>query len=68
MLGTSDQGVVMLRRMLSDSIDKVAQGEDPMGIVRDPDAYDVIGFDAGKNFGEDKDAPVGTPPPTRKAS
>ena len=34
-LATSDQGVAMLRRMFSDSIDKVARGEDPIGIVRD---------------------------------
>ncbi|MEE8284658.1 MAG: Rieske 2Fe-2S domain-containing protein, partial [Alphaproteobacteria bacterium] len=67
-LGTSDQGVVMLRRMLSDSIDKVARGEDPMGIVRDEGSQDVITFDAGKNFGEEKAAPMGVPPPTRKAS
>lgn len=67
-LGTSDQGVVMLRRMLSDSIDKVARGEDPVGVVRDPEAHGIIVFDAGKNFGEDKAAPVGAPPPTRQAS
>ncbi len=58
----------MLRRMLSDSIDKVARGEDPMGIVRDEGSQDVITFDAGKNFGEEKAAPMGVPPPTRKAS
>ena len=67
-LGTSDQGVVMLRRMLSESIDKVARGEDPIGIVRDTQAHDIINFDAGKNFGGEKEAPVGAPPPTRKAS
>jgi hypothetical protein len=46
----------------------VARGEDPIGIVRDARSQDVIIFDAGKNFGEEKAAPVGAPPPTRKAS
>ena len=67
-LGTSDRGVVMLRRMLSDSIELVAQGVDPIGILREASSPDVIVFDAGKNFGEGKEAAMGAPPPTRKAS
>jgi len=46
-LGTSDRGVVMFRRMLSDAIGAVERGEDPPGIVRDPD-HDIITFDAHK--------------------
>lgn len=46
-LGTSDRGVVMFRRMLSRAIDAIARGEDPPGIIRDPD-HDIIAFDAHK--------------------
>ena len=35
-LGASDQGVAMYRRMLKREIKKVERGEDPLGIVRDP--------------------------------
>ncbi len=55
-------------RMLSDSIELVAQGVDPIGILREAPSPDVIVFDAGKNFGEEKEAAMGAPPPTRKAS
>ena len=44
-LGTSDQGVVMFRRMLTDAIDAVACGEDPPGIVRS-EGQGFIDFDA----------------------
>ena len=44
-LGTSDRGVVMFRRMLSDAIKSVEMGEDPPGVIRDSmDGF--IGFDA----------------------
>jgi 5,5'-dehydrodivanillate O-demethylase len=35
-LGASDRGVTLLRRMLKREIAKVANGEDPIGIERDP--------------------------------
>jgi hypothetical protein len=35
-LGHSDTGVVMLRRMLREQIERVRQGLDPVNIVRDP--------------------------------
>jgi len=34
-LATSDRGVVMLREMFAENIDRVERGEDPMGVVRD---------------------------------
>lgn len=40
-LSTSDRGVVMLRELLKREIQRVQQGHDPMGIIRDP-AQDVI--------------------------
>src|SRR4029450_729468 len=36
-LATTDRGVVMLRRVLKREIEKVERGEDPMGVIRDPD-------------------------------
>ena len=35
-LGTADRGVVLLREMLRREIEKVQQGLDPIGVVRDP--------------------------------
>ncbi|HSV81072.1 MAG TPA: aromatic ring-hydroxylating dioxygenase subunit alpha [Ramlibacter sp.] len=35
-LGASDKGVAMYRRLLKREVRKVEQGDDPMGIVRDP--------------------------------
>ena len=35
-LVTSDRGVVMFRRLLSEAIDAMERGEDPPGVVRDP--------------------------------
>jgi 5,5'-dehydrodivanillate O-demethylase len=35
-LSSTDRGVVMLRRMVSREIDRVAEGHDPLGVVRDP--------------------------------
>src|SRR5205823_6217839 len=35
-LSYSDRGVHMLRKMMRDNIERVRQGVDPLGIVRDP--------------------------------
>jgi 5,5'-dehydrodivanillate O-demethylase len=35
-LATSDRGIVMLREMLAAEIEKVQQGDDPLGVIRDP--------------------------------
>jgi nitrite reductase/ring-hydroxylating ferredoxin subunit len=45
-LATTDQGVVMLRRLLQRQLDAVAEGKDPAGVAfNEKDAYVV--FDAG---------------------
>jgi 5,5'-dehydrodivanillate O-demethylase len=51
-LGTSDEGIVVLRKILRDSIKAVAEGRDPFGVIRDPGQNDVVRFDAGKNFSD----------------
>ena len=35
-LGRSDKGIVLYRRLLKENADKVARGEDPMNVIRDP--------------------------------
>jgi len=34
-LGASDEGIVLLRRLMFENIEKVKRGEDPLGVVRD---------------------------------
>ena len=36
-LAYSDRGVVLLRRVLRENIEKALRGEDPLGVMRDPD-------------------------------
>jgi 5,5'-dehydrodivanillate O-demethylase len=48
-LATSDQGILMLRKMISDSIDAVQQGRDPMGVVRDSSRNGPITFDSSRD-------------------
>jgi 5,5'-dehydrodivanillate O-demethylase len=36
-LSYSDRGVVLLRRVLKEQIERVQRGEDPLGVIRDPD-------------------------------
>ena len=36
-LATSDKGVMLYHKLILESIDKVERGEDPMGVIRDPE-------------------------------
>jgi 5,5'-dehydrodivanillate O-demethylase len=36
-LGSSDRGVTLLRRMLRRELAKVEDGQDPIGVIRDPE-------------------------------
>jgi 5,5'-dehydrodivanillate O-demethylase len=45
-LGASDQGVILLRNRVKESIDAVGQGKDPFWILRDPERNQRIDFDA----------------------
>jgi 5,5'-dehydrodivanillate O-demethylase len=42
LLTATDQGVVMLRRLLLEQVERVRRGEDPLGVLRAPDTPDVI--------------------------
>lgn len=46
-LGASDQGVIMLRNMVRESIEAVRRGQDPMWVLRDEEQNEIITFDAG---------------------
>lgn len=41
-LGRSDEGIILLRKRLFADIERVSQGEDPRGIVRDPELNTCI--------------------------
>ncbi|HLI15856.1 MAG TPA: Rieske 2Fe-2S domain-containing protein [Acidimicrobiales bacterium] len=43
-LGAGDRGIALLRRMLAEQIDRVERGEEPMALVRDPAANEIIRF------------------------
>jgi hypothetical protein len=46
--GQSDRGILMIRRMLSEQLEAMAAGRDPVGVAFDPNAAPVQ-FEAG-NF------------------
>jgi 5,5'-dehydrodivanillate O-demethylase oxygenase subunit len=41
-LGTSDRGIIMMRKRFFDDLARIERGEDPKGIVRDPAINDCI--------------------------
>jgi len=49
MLEGSDRGVVMLRKLLFDQLERVERGEDPMGVVRGPERNRIIRFEQERN-------------------
>jgi hypothetical protein len=44
--GQSDRGVLMVRRLIRQQLNAVAEGEDPVGMSFDPDAAPIV-FEAG---------------------
>jgi 5,5'-dehydrodivanillate O-demethylase len=48
-LASSDQGILMLRKMVKESIEAVQRGEDPMGVIRDATANTPITFDSSRD-------------------
>jgi 5,5'-dehydrodivanillate O-demethylase oxygenase subunit len=41
-LVTSDKGIILYHRLLRENMDKVARGEDPMAVIRDPDVNEPM--------------------------
>jgi 5,5'-dehydrodivanillate O-demethylase len=48
-LASSDQGIVMMRKMVKESIEAVQRGEDPMGVIRDASENKLISFDSSRD-------------------
>lgn len=44
-LGAADRGLIMLRKLIREQIDRVARGEDPIGVIRDPKKNVLIDLD-----------------------
>lgn len=48
-LGTADQGILLLRKMIRESIDAVQQGKDPFAVIREPQENGPITFDSSRD-------------------
>jgi 5,5'-dehydrodivanillate O-demethylase len=48
-LGSTDRGVTLFRKMLQRELAKVERGEDPMGVIRDPEKNQMICFPLERN-------------------
>jgi 5,5'-dehydrodivanillate O-demethylase len=44
-LGVGDEGIILLRKVVREQIERVQRGGEPMGIVRDPSKNGLIEFD-----------------------
>jgi 5,5'-dehydrodivanillate O-demethylase len=51
LLGASDRGVVMYRRLLKEQIQAVQRGEEPVGVVRDPAKNEAIRIPVSESQG-----------------
>ena len=47
-LGVSDRGVILLRKMYKDSLAAIAEGQDPVGIIRDPGKNQIVEIKPGE--------------------
>ena len=47
-LGSSDEGIIMYRKMLREQIEVVQRGGEPMALVRDPEKNRIIEFNSTK--------------------
>jgi hypothetical protein len=45
-LGTSDKGVILLRRLILDGVNAVQEGQPPKGVLTEEHAGDVIKIDS----------------------
>ncbi len=44
-LGASDEGIMILRKLLKEQIEIVRKGGEPLGVIRDPEKNTLIEFD-----------------------
>jgi len=43
-LGVGDEGVIVFRKLLKEQIERVQQGKDPLGIIRNPERNRIVEF------------------------
>ena len=48
-LSFSDRAIVAMRRLMVENIEKVQRGEDPLGVIRDPD-HPIIDTNVDRNL------------------
>lgn len=41
-LGTGDEGIILLRKLLKEQIERVQKGLDPLGVIRNPQQNRII--------------------------
>ena len=51
-LATSDENILVYRRLVEDSIRAVEEGRDPIGVLREAPQENILRFDATKNFAD----------------
>jgi LigXa C-terminal domain like len=56
-LGASDGGIVLMRQMMREALAAVAEGKDPLGVIRD-DAHQIIDFPQKSSMMEQRQADV----------
>ena len=44
-LGVADEGIILLRKLVKEQIEVVRKGQDPIGVIRDPQRNRIIEFD-----------------------
>jgi 5,5'-dehydrodivanillate O-demethylase oxygenase subunit len=44
-LGAGDEGIIVFRKLLKEQIERVQLGEDPLGVIRNPEMNPIIEFD-----------------------
>ena len=44
-LGAGDEGIIVLRKVLKEQIERVQRGKAPVGIIRNPERNLIIEFD-----------------------
>ncbi len=44
-LGVGDEGIIAFRKLLKEQIERVQQGKEPLGVIRNPERNRIIEFD-----------------------
>ena len=47
-LGAADRGITLYRKMLREQIGVVQSGGEPLGLIRDPEKNQIVGFEVSR--------------------